>query len=222
MFRAILIGAYFARLCRHSEDPSGSEDVQSSNLVSAEYFIVRKHSRDRPDAIVTSDSLRLHLDVRRGIHLPCWGYLEITYKYTRDLRNRRTNFFHFNAESISPIFRNLLATMSFTQPKVDIFSGFFNTVNGNLSGTEKTRHGINPATSGANPPVPLCTLRDVDLAVTAGKRAFGEWSKEPLNKRQKAVLDAANILEDNKTDLAKLLTLEQGKPVRGTVKYSLR
>lgn len=98
-------------------------------------------------------------------------------------------------------------------PQFDIFSDFKNTINGKLTTTKETRHGINPATGKPNPPVPVSTQEDVDAAVSAGKEAFKSWSQTDFAERKKAVLALADALEKHSADFAKLLTMEQGKPV---------
>jgi acyl-CoA reductase-like NAD-dependent aldehyde dehydrogenase len=98
--------------------------------------------------------------------------------------------------------------------KFDVFNGFYNTINGKLTSTEKTRHGVNPATGKALSPVPVSTQKDVDDAVAAAKEAFKSWSKVPYDDRKKAVLAFADELDKHVQDFAKLLTAEQGKPVR--------
>lgn len=97
--------------------------------------------------------------------------------------------------------------------KLDLFNGFYNTINGKLTSTARTRHGINPATGKPNPEVPVSTQQDVDDAVAAAKEAFKTWSKVPWAERKKAILDYADALERHIDDFAKLLTQEQGKPV---------
>ncbi|KIX10687.1 uncharacterized protein Z518_01771 [Rhinocladiella mackenziei CBS 650.93] len=97
--------------------------------------------------------------------------------------------------------------------KFDVFGKYLNTIDGKLWGTSSTRHGINPATGKPNPEVPVCTPKDVDAAVDAGKRAFKTWSKTPYEERQKALLDFAEAFEAHGEDFAKLLTQEQGKPL---------
>jgi acyl-CoA reductase-like NAD-dependent aldehyde dehydrogenase len=94
-----------------------------------------------------------------------------------------------------------------------VFTGFYNTIDGNSTKTENSRHGINPATGKPNPDVPVATPEDVDHAVAAAKEAFKTWSKTPWEERKKAVLKFADALEAHTDDFAKLLTQEQGKPV---------
>ena len=93
------------------------------------------------------------------------------------------------------------------------FTTFSNVIDGKLSSTEKTRHGINPATGKPNPEVPVSTPEDVDRAMAAGKKAFKPWAKTPYAERQKAVLAFADALEKEKDAFAKMLTQEQGKPL---------
>jgi len=99
-----------------------------------------------------------------------------------------------------------------TSKDFDVFNGFYNTINGKLTTTEQTRHGINPATGKPNPEVPVSTQKDVDDSVAAAKEAFKSWSKVPVEDRKKALLAFADGLEKHVQDFAKLLTQEQGKP----------
>ncbi|EXJ71975.1 aldehyde dehydrogenase (NAD+) [Cladophialophora psammophila CBS 110553] len=103
---------------------------------------------------------------------------------------------------------------SISGPGFDVFNGFYNTINGKLTGTEQTRHGINPATGKPNPEVPVSTPKDVDDAVAAAKEAFKSWSQTPYEKRRECVLAFADALEKYATDFGRLLTQEQGKPVQ--------
>lgn len=93
------------------------------------------------------------------------------------------------------------------------FTTFSNVIDGKLSATSKTRHGINPATGKPNPEVPVSTPEDVDRAVAAGQNAFKAWAKTPYAERQKAMLAFADALEQEKDAFAEMLTQEQGKPV---------
>jgi acyl-CoA reductase-like NAD-dependent aldehyde dehydrogenase len=94
------------------------------------------------------------------------------------------------------------------------FTTFSNIIDGKLSSTSKTRHGINPASDKPNPEVPVSTPEDVDQAVAAAEKAFKPWANTSYSDRQKAVLAFADGLEKEKDGFARLLTKEQGKPVR--------
>lgn len=99
-------------------------------------------------------------------------------------------------------------------PEFDVWSNYLNTIDGELVGTKTTRHGTNPATGKPLQEVPVSTQEDVDRAVAAGIKAFESWKKTTWSERAKAVLAFADALEKHAGDFAKLLTQEQGKPVR--------
>ena len=105
-------------------------------------------------------------------------------------------------------------------PTFDLWSNYSNTINGKLTSTKQTRHGINPATGKPNPEVPVSTAEDVDAAISAAKEAFKSWSQTSWDERSKAVGGFADALEKHAADFAKLLTQEQGKPVCHTRQYS--
>ena len=91
---------------------------------------------------------------------------------------------------------------------------YHNVINGKLTSTSKTHHGINPAIGKPNPEVPISTQDDVDNAMTAAVEAVKGWSQTPYAERQKAVLAFADALAAEKEGFAEMLTKEQGKPVR--------
>lgn len=93
------------------------------------------------------------------------------------------------------------------------FTTFKNTINGKLTSTEKTRHGVNPATGEPNPEVPVSSPADVDAAVEAGQAAFKTWSKTSHEERKKAILAWMDAIEPYIEQFTKLLIQEQGKPL---------
>ncbi|KAH8686266.1 4-trimethylaminobutyraldehyde dehydrogenase [Ilyonectria robusta] len=93
------------------------------------------------------------------------------------------------------------------------FDQFRNVIDGKLVDSETTRHGINPATLEALPPVPNSTPKDVDAAIAAAKKAAAGWADTPLAERQQAVSKYADALAANAEAFAKMLVLEQGKPL---------
>ncbi|CZR69175.1 related to aldehyde dehydrogenase (NAD+), mitochondrial [Phialocephala subalpina] len=95
------------------------------------------------------------------------------------------------------------------------FTTFSNVINGKLvpASDDATRHGINPATKKANPPVPVATKQDLDTAVEAGRVAFKKWAKTSVQERRDALLKFADALKAQQEEFAKLLTMEQGKPL---------
>ena len=73
----------------------------------------------------------------------------------------------------------------------------------------------NPATGDVVGLMPLATVADLDLAVLAAKKAFESWKNVPGPERADACRRIAAAIERNSEELAKLLTLEQGKPLGG-------
>ena len=80
----------------------------------------------------------------------------------------------------------------------------------------------NPATQEDIAQCHSATEQDADLAVTAAKRAQTAWAKTPANQRANLLLKWSRLIMDNQDDLARILTLEQGKPLgeaRGEIAY---
>ncbi len=61
--------------------------------------------------------------------------------------------------------------------------------------------------------VPKCTKEDVDDVLKSAKDAGKAWAKLPAVTRSKYVTELADIMEEHKEELAKLLTSEHGKPL---------
>lgn len=72
----------------------------------------------------------------------------------------------------------------------------------------------NPATSELIDRVPAGTEEDVTYAVEAAEAAFDAWAKKPMRDRGMILYHAAGKVRDQYKDLARLLTLEQGKPLK--------
>src|SRR5439155_26218368 len=53
--------------------------------------------------------------------------------------------------------------------------------------------------------------KDVDKAVDAAEKTFEKWSSTPAPKRGKILFKAAQLLEANKENVAKIMTTEMGK-----------
>lgn len=100
------------------------------------------------------------------------------------------------------------------------WSKFHNVIDGQLSATVKTRHGINSATGKHNPDFPLSTQEDVEKAMIAAKKGSKIWAATSYTERQKAVLAFADALEAEQQGFASMLTQEQGKPLRKNDSHS--
>ena len=75
----------------------------------------------------------------------------------------------------------------------------------------------NPATGELVDRVPAGTKEDVSCAVDAADAAFGLWAKKSMRERGMILFHAAQAVRNQYKDLARLLTLEQGKPVRESI-----
>src|SRR6056297_2949332 len=69
----------------------------------------------------------------------------------------------------------------------------------------------NPATGEVVATVPLSSAADVNQAVTAAKAAFKSWSKTPVPKRGRILFRYQQLLVEHWEELARLITLENGK-----------
>lgn len=93
----------------------------------------------------------------------------------------------------------------------------------------KTFDVINPATEEVIAKVSEAQEEDIDAAVAAARKAFddGEWTKMDSAERAHLIYKFADLLEENREELAQLESLDNGKPyavaladdVDGTVQH---
>jgi succinate-semialdehyde dehydrogenase/glutarate-semialdehyde dehydrogenase len=86
--------------------------------------------------------------------------------------------------------------------------------NASDGGTTEIR---NPATGELVDRVAAATQQDVDNAIDAAESAFKKWSAVPPPQRAEILYKASRLLNEREKDLARLLTQEQGKPLREAV-----
>ncbi|MFA5589440.1 MAG: CoA-acylating methylmalonate-semialdehyde dehydrogenase [Lysobacteraceae bacterium] len=79
------------------------------------------------------------------------------------------------------------------------------------SSTTQWRDVVNPATQQVLARVPFATAAEVDAAVAAAKEAFKTWRKTPIGTRARIFLKYQQLIRENMTELAAILTSEQGK-----------
>jgi malonate-semialdehyde dehydrogenase (acetylating)/methylmalonate-semialdehyde dehydrogenase len=79
------------------------------------------------------------------------------------------------------------------------------------STSEKVEAVPNPATGETLAYVPISSREDLDQAVAAAKKAFKTWSKTPVPKRARILFKYQQLLVDHWEELARLVTLENGK-----------
>ncbi len=82
------------------------------------------------------------------------------------------------------------------------------------AGSRDTHAVINPATGETIAELPLATQDDLDRALDASERGFAEWRARDVNERGAILRKVAENLRQRAKDIAPLLTMEQGKPLR--------
>lgn len=87
------------------------------------------------------------------------------------------------------------------------------TIDGRAVRGSETMGVINPATGAIFAKAPDCTRPELDAAVAAARRALPSWKATSIEDRKKLLLAFAGVISQHATDLARLLTQEQGKPV---------
>lgn len=101
--------------------------------------------------------------------------------------------------------------MGFYADNTKTFAG--NIINNQLVPTPTTRHSIDPATGEPLYEVPVARKEDLESAVKHAREVFKTWSKTTFEERAKLLLAFANAIEENREELEKLQTMEQGKPL---------
>lgn len=84
---------------------------------------------------------------------------------------------------------------------------------------EETIDVINPATGELLAKVPFgkSTASDVDAAVTAAHQAYLQWKDVPVLRRIQPLFKLKQLLESNRDEIARLITLECGKTLAESV-----
>jgi acyl-CoA reductase-like NAD-dependent aldehyde dehydrogenase len=77
---------------------------------------------------------------------------------------------------------------------------------------------INPATASAFAQAPDASREQLDLAVEAARHAFASWRVVPQESRRRILFGFAAALRAETHSLARLLTLEQGKPLAASLR----
>jgi succinate-semialdehyde dehydrogenase/glutarate-semialdehyde dehydrogenase len=72
---------------------------------------------------------------------------------------------------------------------------------------------INPATGKILETFPETTSQEIELILSRARAAFHEWRAVPFATRAQTVQKAAGLLRARKTDYARVMALEMGKPI---------
>jgi len=86
-------------------------------------------------------------------------------------------------------------------------------INGEWAKGAETFDVLDPATGEVVDTAFNATAADVDRAVEAASNAFAIYSKTTLDSREEMLKQAGQLLKDRASDMAPLLTREQGKPL---------
>lgn len=96
-----------------------------------------------------------------------------------------------------------------------LFDGpYYLSIAGKLVATEATFDVFNPATGQTLAQAPAASAEQLDEAVAAAKKAFKSWSQLEHAERKAYLIAYADALQEHRDELARLLTLEQGKPLK--------
>ncbi len=90
--------------------------------------------------------------------------------------------------------------------------------------SERTQPVLNPATGETIASVGMSNAQDVDRAVQAAQNAFQEWRETPPYTRARAMFKLKELMEQNFEEMARLVTLENGKildEARGEVRRAI-
>lgn len=87
-------------------------------------------------------------------------------------------------------------------------------IDGKATSSRDTLDVINPATGQVFARCPAAGRGELDRAVDAARRAFPGWRDLSYDERARRIRDFCQSLRDHQDELARLLTMEQGKPLQ--------
>lgn len=91
---------------------------------------------------------------------------------------------------------------------------YYLTIAGKLVTSADTFEVFNPATGEVLAHAPAASAAQLDEAIAAAKTAFNSWSQLSYDQRQTYLEAYADALQSHRDELARLLTMEQGKPLK--------
>lgn len=81
------------------------------------------------------------------------------------------------------------------------------------TGSAGSRPVVNPADESVLGLLPLAGDAELDLAVAAARRGFEAWKKTSAHARWETITRATRLLRERADAIARIMTLEQGKPL---------
>jgi len=82
------------------------------------------------------------------------------------------------------------------------------------AGSRRTEPVIDPSTEAVIGHLPHASPQDLDNALEAAERAMSSWAATPAFERGRILKRGADLIRERLERIARVLTLEQGKPVR--------
>lgn len=101
-----------------------------------------------------------------------------------------------------------------SEPVAPLSHKYAHIIDGKPVLSEHTSPITNPANGAHLADVPTASSEQLNHAVDAARRAFSTWSSKSYEERAEALLAIAGIIEAGADVYKRLLTAEQGKPVR--------
>ncbi|WRP07727.1 NAD-dependent succinate-semialdehyde dehydrogenase [Rossellomorea aquimaris] len=97
-------------------------------------------------------------------------------------------------------------------------------INGEQIGSDLSKRDVtNPATSEVIATIPDGGKKEASKAVDAAHEAFKAWSQYSAYERSELIRKWYDLINENKEDLARTMTIEQGKPLKeasGEIQYA--
>ena len=89
------------------------------------------------------------------------------------------------------------------------------TIDGRSVTADRYEEIRNPSTGAVVGLAPVGTLDHLEMAIAAAERAFASWRRSSDAEREAACNTIARVVTENAGELATLLSMEQGKPLKG-------
>ena len=86
----------------------------------------------------------------------------------------------------------------------------------------QTTEVINPADEQVIGHLPAAEESDIDDAIAAAERGFAVWRDTPIIERTRILMKAAVLLRERAQDIGRIMTTEQGKPLKESVNEAAR
>ena len=82
---------------------------------------------------------------------------------------------------------------------------------------ESSQSVMNPSNNEVLATLPYASESDLDRALESSEQAFRLWKKEPAVERSRILRKVAELIRERAENTGRVLTLEQGKPVREAI-----